>query len=50
MLTAPLGVITAPLRERWLGPDSVAPPRRRMPSVFLPLDDDEADSDDEHEG
>ena len=40
VLTAPLGVVTAPLRERWLGPDSVAPPRRRMPSVFLPLDDD----------
>ena len=43
VLTAPLGVLTAPLRERWLGPDSVAPPRRRMPSVFLALDDDEAD-------
>jgi CDP-diacylglycerol--serine O-phosphatidyltransferase len=43
-------VLTAPLRERWLGPDSVAPPRRRMPSVFLPLDDDEADSDHEAEG
>ena len=41
VLTAPLGVLTAPLRERWFGPDSVAPPRRRMPSVFLPLDDDE---------
>jgi phosphatidylserine synthase len=50
VLTAPLGVITAPLRERWLGPGSVAPPRRRMPSVFLPLDDDEADADDEVEG
>ena len=50
VLTAPLGVLTAPLRERWLGPDSVAPPRRRMPSVFLPLDDDEADSDHEAEG
>ena len=50
VLTAPLGVLTAPLRERWLGPESVAPPRRRMPSVFLPLDDDEADSDHEVEG
>ena len=38
VLTAPLGVLTAPLRERFLGSDSVAPPRTRMPSVFLPLD------------
>jgi CDP-diacylglycerol--serine O-phosphatidyltransferase len=50
VLTAPLGVVTAPLRERWLGADSVAPPRRRMPSVFLALDEDEADPDDEVEG
>jgi CDP-diacylglycerol--serine O-phosphatidyltransferase len=50
VLTAPLGVLSAPLRERWLGPDAVAPPRRRMPSVFLPLDDEEADADDEVEG
>ena len=41
VLTAPLGVLTAPLRERLLGPDSVAPPRTRMPSVFLPLDEDD---------
>jgi CDP-diacylglycerol--serine O-phosphatidyltransferase len=43
VLTAPLGVLTAPLRERWLGAEAVAPPRRRMPSVFLPLDEDDAD-------
>ncbi|PRY61584.1 CDP-diacylglycerol--serine O-phosphatidyltransferase [Knoellia remsis] len=36
VLQAPLGVLTAPLRERLLGPDSVAPRRERMPSVFLP--------------
>jgi CDP-diacylglycerol---serine O-phosphatidyltransferase len=41
VLTAPLGVLSAPLRERLLGPDAVAPPRTRMPSVFLPLDEDE---------
>ena len=41
VLTAPLGVLSAPLRERVLGPDSVAPPRTRMPSVFLPLDEDD---------
>ncbi|HEY9565104.1 MAG TPA: CDP-diacylglycerol--serine O-phosphatidyltransferase [Nocardioides sp.] len=42
VLTAPLGVLTAPLRRRWLGPGSVAPPRERQQSVFLPLagDDD----------
>ncbi len=41
VLTAPLGVLTAPLRERWFGHDSVAPPRRRIPSVFLPIDEDD---------
>lgn len=43
LLTAPLGWATAPLRERWFGKDSVAPPRRRLPSVFLPVEpeDDE---------
>ena len=50
VLTAPLGVLTAPLRERWFGPDAVAPPRRRMPSVFLPLDDDDEDALAEVEG
>jgi CDP-diacylglycerol--serine O-phosphatidyltransferase len=50
VLTAPLGVLTAPLRERWFAPDPVAPPRRRMPSVFLPLDDDDEDHLAEVEG
>lgn len=36
VLTAPLGWLTAPLRQRLLGPGSVAPPRTPMPSVFLP--------------
>lgn len=36
LLSAPLGVLTAPLRERVFGPDSVAPPRYRARSVFLP--------------
>lgn len=35
VLQAPLGVLTAPLRERFLGADSVAPPRTRPRSVFL---------------
>lgn len=37
VFTAPLGVLTQPLRRRWLGADSVAPPRQRQQSVFLPL-------------
>jgi CDP-diacylglycerol--serine O-phosphatidyltransferase len=36
LLTAPLGVLTAPWRARVFGPQAVAPPRRRMQSVFLP--------------
>jgi len=36
VLQAPLGVITAPIRERLFGSDAVAPRRHRMPSVFLP--------------
>ncbi|KQY57592.1 MULTISPECIES: CDP-diacylglycerol--serine O-phosphatidyltransferase [unclassified Nocardioides] len=39
--TAPLGVLTAPLRARIFGADSVAPPRTRQQSVFLPLAGDE---------
>ena len=39
ILQAPLGVLTAPLRESVLGPDSVAPRRERLPSVFLPDND-----------
>jgi CDP-diacylglycerol--serine O-phosphatidyltransferase len=41
VLTAPLGVLTAPLRSRLFGPESVAPPRRRQQSVFLPRAGDE---------
>lgn len=32
---APLGWVTAPLRRRWFGEDSVAPPRHYFPSVFF---------------
>ena len=47
VLTAPLGVVTATVRERLFGADAVAPPRTRMPSVFLPLDESEVDEVDE---
>jgi CDP-diacylglycerol--serine O-phosphatidyltransferase len=40
VLTAPLGWLTGPLRRRYLGPDSVAPPRRRLPSVIMPVEVD----------
>ena len=40
LLTAPLGVITAPVRARIFGPQAVAPPRTRLQSVFLPITDD----------
>ena len=33
----PLGWLTRPLRRRWFGEAAVAPPRTRMPSVFLPV-------------
>ncbi len=39
VLTAPLGVLTRAPRVRVFGPDSVAPPRQRQQSVFLPLAD-----------
>lgn len=45
VLTAPLGVITAPVRARIFGPDSVAPERPVMPSVFLAQDDDPVEPD-----
>lgn len=41
VMTAPLGVVTASARARVFGPASVAPPRRRQQSVFLPLAGDE---------
>lgn len=50
VLSAPLGVLTAPVRERLFGPDSVAPQRYRTRSVFLPEDgasEDEDEGDDE---
>lgn len=40
VLTAPLGVISAPLRAVVFGPESVAPPRERQKSVFLTSIDD----------
>ncbi|ADU48215.1 CDP-alcohol phosphatidyltransferase family protein [Intrasporangium calvum] len=40
VLTSPLGGATAPLRRRWFGPDAVAPPRVRMPSVIMPVQPD----------
>lgn len=43
VLTAPVGVLTAPLRRRLFGPESVAPPRVRQQSVFLPVNEDEDD-------
>ncbi len=36
VLTAPLGWLTAPVRRRLFGADSVAPARSPMPSVFAP--------------
>jgi CDP-diacylglycerol--serine O-phosphatidyltransferase len=47
VLTCPLGWLTAPLRRRWFGPDAVAPPRRRMPSVLLPIADPEVADEEE---
>ena len=41
LLTAPLGVVTAPVRARVFGAQAVAPPRRRMQSVFLPISDED---------
>lgn len=41
VLTSPLGWLTAPLRRRWFGPDAVAPPRTRLPSVIMPPQPDE---------
>ena len=40
VLLAPIGWVTGPLRRRWLGPDSVAPPRHKLPSVFFPTLDE----------
>ncbi len=45
VLTAPVGAVTAPVRRRLFGPDSVAPPRVKQQSVFLPLHDEDDDSE-----
>ena len=50
VLAAPLGVLTAPLRERVLGPEAVAPRRHRTPSVFLPIEDEDDDASGEPAG
>ncbi|MEO7068939.1 MAG: CDP-diacylglycerol--serine O-phosphatidyltransferase [Nostocoides sp.] len=50
ILTAPLGWATAPLRARWFGPDSVAPARHRLPSVFLSGDDEPAHDEEQVAG
>lgn len=47
VLVCPLGWITAPVRARLLGPDAVAPPRYKLPSVFFPEEHDESDSEDD---
>ena len=49
VLTAPVGVLTAPVRRRLFGADSVAPPRVKQQSVFLPLHDDSEDLDETEE-
>lgn len=52
VLVCPLGALTAPVRSRLFGPQSVAPPRHRLPSVLFAEDDtDDADDgyDDEEE-
>jgi len=43
VLTCPLGWLTAPVRRRWFGPDAVAPPRRKLPSVIMPPEPDADD-------
>jgi CDP-diacylglycerol--serine O-phosphatidyltransferase len=45
VLTAPLGVLTRPARARIFGPASVAPPRQRQQSVFLPITGDDTEED-----
>ena len=50
VLVCPLGWITAPVRRRLFGPQSVAPPRYKLPSVFFPEDSDDSDVDDDGDG
>lgn len=49
VLTAPLGVLTAPIRAQVFGKESVAPPRKRQQSVFLPIVPDTDDDEDDEE-
>jgi len=49
VLTAPVGVLTAPVRRRMFGEAAVAPPRVKQQSVFLPLHDDSEDLDETEE-
>src|SRR3546814_11039729 len=46
VLPAPLCVLTAPLRRRWIGPGSVAPPRHRQQSGVVPPSRDDAPTPD----
>jgi CDP-diacylglycerol--serine O-phosphatidyltransferase len=46
VLTAPLGALTRPVRARVFGPGSVAPPRQRQQSVFLPITGDDTVEED----
>lgn len=43
VLTCPLGYLTAPVRRRLFGAHSVAPPRYKLPSLFLPVLEPETD-------
>jgi CDP-diacylglycerol--serine O-phosphatidyltransferase len=45
VLTAPLGSLTGPVRARVFGPASVAPPRQRQQSVFLPITGEDTEED-----
>ena len=45
VLTAPLGALTRGVRARVFGADSVAPPRQRQQSVFLPITGDDTEDD-----
>lgn len=45
VLVCPLGWLTAPVRRRLFGPDAVAPPRYKLPSVLFPEEPEENDDD-----
>lgn len=49
VLVCPLGALTAPVRRQLFGPDSVAPPRRKLPSVLFPEDEVDDGYEDEEE-